>query len=69
MSIRKLNNAAAALEERGDIVDMWRGAVLGGAAPRRAFLLRIMPSSGMPEQPEVIEFAARAAHKRPARAA
>jgi hypothetical protein len=69
MNIRNLNNATAASDERGDIVDIWRAAVLGAAAQRRAFLRRIMPGDNMVAQPEVIEFAARAPRKQPARAA
>jgi hypothetical protein len=69
VTIRKLNNEAVAIGEREDIVDMWRAAVQGGAAPRRAFLLRIMPSAAISTQPDVIEFEAHAARLRPARAA
>ncbi len=47
---------SVALDRRHDIVEMWRQAVVGDAAARGAFLLRILPLRALDIPPTTIEF-------------
>ncbi|HJZ48849.1 MAG TPA: hypothetical protein VKE41_16840 [Roseiflexaceae bacterium] len=69
MNNRTILKGSAALDIRGDIVEVWRQAVLGDAAARRALLRRIMPASLVDVSPAIIDIDVLAARRRPDRAA
>ena len=68
MSNRTLTKGSL-LDTQGDVVEIWRQAVLGNALARRALLRRIMPSSAAGVSPAIIELDALMAYRRPDRAA
>jgi hypothetical protein len=69
MNNQTRQNGSMAIEERVEIVALWRQAVLGDAAARRALLWRIMPASAIEMPPVIIEFDMRRAHRQPDRVA
>jgi hypothetical protein len=64
-----IDTGAVAIEEQEGIEALWRRAVLGDAAARRALLWRIMPESAIAMPPTIIEFEMRRAYRQPDRAA
>ena len=54
MSNQIRHNGTAAIEVQDEIVALWRQAVLGDAAARRALLWRMMPASAIEMPPAII---------------
>jgi len=69
MNNRTIHNGSAARDMHGDIIEMWRLALLGDATARRTLLRRIMPASVVGSAPAIIEIDALPARRQPSRAA
>jgi hypothetical protein len=69
MNIQIMHNKPAAIEPQGELVTLWRLAILGDRAALQAFLRRVMPASFVDTPPAIIEIDALLARRRPTRAA
>jgi hypothetical protein len=69
MSNRAIQDRSFGMGGQGDIVEIWRQAVLGNAAARRFMLRRIMPASEIGGLAPVITIDALVAGRQPDRAA
>jgi len=69
VSNRSMPDRSFGLGVQGDIVEIWRQAVLGNAVARRVLLRRIMPESVTGAVAPVITIDGLAAGRRPDRAA
>ena len=56
MDVQTRRNGSQAIEEQDLIAALWRQAVLGGAAARRALLWRMMYARTMETSLAIIEF-------------
>jgi hypothetical protein len=69
VSNRSMQERTFGLGAQGDLVEIWRQAVQGNAAARRALLRRILPASTSGALAPVFNIAGRATSRRPDRAA
>ena len=69
MNNRIIYNKSAAVDPQGDIVALWRQAVLGDRAALQAFLRRVMPDDTVDMPPAIVVTDVPFARRRPTRAA